>query len=60
MRWRKSSFSTDEAECVEVAYAAAVHLRDSKAPDAGQLQVPADSWHCALRSLSAGVGHARR
>lgn len=60
MRWRKSSFSTEEAECVEVAYSQGVQVRDSKAPDSGQLALSETSWHRALRSLSGPVGHSRQ
>nr|WP_130347809.1 DUF397 domain-containing protein [Herbihabitans rhizosphaerae] len=38
--WRKSSFSGNDANCVEVAFAPlAVGLRDSKNASAGQLAV---------------------
>ena len=51
--WRKSSFSSETADCVEIAYPevayseTAVGIRDSKNPDAGHLTVPAT----ALRAL---------
>ncbi|HVK22410.1 MAG TPA: DUF397 domain-containing protein [Actinokineospora sp.] len=50
--WRKSTFSGgSDAECVEVAYAAEVRLRDSKNPDAGSLAIPTPSWHTLLRAV---------
>ncbi|CRK59697.1 hypothetical protein [Alloactinosynnema sp. L-07] len=47
--WRKSTFSgTEQPDCVEVAYAAEVRLRDSKNPDSGTITIPASSWHNLL------------
>ena len=39
VQWRKSSYSGDNGNCVELAVVAAdrVAMRDSKAPDAGML-----------------------
>lgn len=52
--WRKSSFSDGaQADCVEVAYSTEVRLRDSKAPDAGTLRVPASSWASLLTEIPA-------
>jgi hypothetical protein len=52
--WRKSSYSTGEGECVEVAAlpAGAVSVRDSKDPDGPRLTL---SRH-AFRAL---LNHAR-
>lgn len=52
--WRKSSFSSETADCVEVAYLAAtpaVGIRDSKNPTGGHLTLPTT----ALRHLTAAV-----
>lgn len=45
--WRKSSYSTDQANCVEVAFgpgATAVGVRDSKNPTGPTLVFPATAW----------------
>ena len=49
--WRKSSHSAGEGDCVEVAIEHTVGVRDSKAPDAGQLTVSRQAWSAALRRL---------
>ncbi|GAA1953672.1 DUF397 domain-containing protein [Amycolatopsis minnesotensis] len=51
MTWVKSSYSgtSPESECVEVALGTQVTaVRDSKAPSAGNLLVPGESWHAFL------------
>lgn len=48
-RWFKSSYSPDKEDCVEVRLGAAVGVRDSKAPEAGQLAVSGESWAALLR-----------
>ncbi|WSE35146.1 DUF397 domain-containing protein [Amycolatopsis rhabdoformis] len=43
--WRKSSYSSGgEANCVEVAVAAAVGIRDTKARETGHLTVTPAAW----------------
>ncbi|MCX4916205.1 MULTISPECIES: DUF397 domain-containing protein [unclassified Streptomyces] len=51
LRWFKSSYSSDEGECLEVAHVGlqsgkvtAVHLRDSKNPAEPGLRVSARAW----------------
>jgi uncharacterized protein DUF397 len=42
--WRKSSYSATEGECVEVALASTVGVRDTKARHLGQLTVSRTAW----------------
>jgi hypothetical protein len=55
VRWRKSSRSTDRANCVEVAVAAdAVAARDSKNPHAATLVFPTARWSAFLGGVREG------
>jgi hypothetical protein len=48
--WRKSSYSADGSDCVEVGHG--IGIRDSKAP-AAHVQVSREAWDAFLRySLS--------
>ncbi|GAA1425338.1 DUF397 domain-containing protein [Streptomyces thermospinosisporus] len=51
--WRKSSHSGSEGgACVEVAtHPAAIHIRDSKTPDAPHLTVTPEAWSAILPLL---------
>lgn len=44
--WRKSSFSAEDSNCVEVAFGAG--LRDSKNPEAGHLTLRADAYRALV------------
>ena len=49
--WRKSSYSANAMDCVEIGRS--VGIRDSKAP-AAHLFVAPDSWSAFLLSVKAG------
>ncbi|WP_217545380.1 DUF397 domain-containing protein [Streptomyces sp. GbtcB6] len=45
LHWRKSTYSGDSSNCVEVATtSAAVHIRDSKTPAGLRLAVGSSAW----------------
>jgi hypothetical protein len=48
--WRKSSYSSQSGNCVEVArnLSGLVAVRDSKAPDVAKLLVPMEAWRAFL------------
>ena len=53
-RWRKSSYSDGQANCVEVMTAGVVAIRDSKSPDGTRLTFAADAWRRFTERLTAG------
>lgn len=54
-QWHKSSRSTNQGHCVEVAFGeSAVATRDSKAPDAGALVFGWARWSSFVAALSHG------
>lgn len=47
--WRKSSYTGDQGNCVEVAWPnQEVAVRDSKQPAGPTLAFPASTWHAFL------------
>ena len=53
-RWRKSSYSDGQANCVEVTTAGLVAVRDSKSPDGARLTFTPDAWRRFTERLTAG------
>ena len=53
--WRKSSYSGQSGNCVEVArnLPGLVAVRDSKEPDGARLAVSADAWQAFVRKVRA-------
>jgi hypothetical protein len=55
MKWRKSSYSSDDGNCVEVADLGAHRaVRDSKKPTGGHLTFPRDQWAAFTAGVRAG------
>ncbi|OYP17309.1 DUF397 domain-containing protein [Streptomyces sp. FBKL.4005] len=45
LRWRKSTYSPDGSNCVEIATTpTSIHIRDSKSPTAPHLTVATATW----------------
>ena len=53
--WRKSSFSSQSGNCVDVArnLSGLVAIRDSKQPDGAKLLVSQETWLVFIRSVRA-------
>lgn len=49
--WRKSSYSGDQTNCVEVALGSVVGVRDTKDRAAGALTLAAGSWSVFLAEV---------
>ncbi|MEV8114722.1 DUF397 domain-containing protein [Streptomyces xiamenensis] len=56
LSWRKSSYSNNEAVCVEVAdnHPHAIPVRDSKTPAHPHLLIPRGSWQAFVTHLKQG------
>jgi Domain of unknown function (DUF397) len=56
MLWRKSSYSSNEGECVEVAALpdGGRAVRDSKDPGGPVLRFTAEEWRLFLRRIQSG------
>ncbi|MFE6056766.1 DUF397 domain-containing protein [Kitasatospora sp. NPDC056446] len=54
--WRKSSYSAQQGQCVEVALGspAQVPVRDSKDPEGPTLAFPADAWSSFVIAVRSG------
>ncbi|MFI5588318.1 DUF397 domain-containing protein [Amycolatopsis sp. NPDC051758] len=51
--WRKSTYSGEETNCVEVRLAAVSQIRDTKDRAGGTLSVTTRSWEALLSGLGA-------
>ena len=53
--WRKSSYSSQSGNCVEVArnLPGLVAVRDSKDPDVGRLVVSREAWQVFMKKVRA-------
>ncbi|HUZ23521.1 MAG TPA: DUF397 domain-containing protein [Streptosporangiaceae bacterium] len=55
MNWKKSSYSTAQGNCVEVApVRGGIALRDSKDPDGPMLTFPEDTWRAFIGAVKDG------
>ncbi|WP_406113655.1 DUF397 domain-containing protein [Kitasatospora purpeofusca] len=54
--WRKSSYSAQEGQCLEVAdgISGRIPVRDSKNADGPALIFPAEAWRSFLSAVRAG------
>lgn len=59
-RWRKSSYSQNAGDCVEVApLARGTGVRDTKARPAGALLVAREEWGSFVAAVKADALHRR-
>jgi hypothetical protein len=60
--WRKSSYSSQSGNCVEVArnLPGLVAVRDSKAPDGAKLMVSQEAWRAFLTAYAPRTQSAAR
>ena len=56
MEWRKATYSAENGNCVEVASAGSVLIRDTRDRAGVTLSIPAQAW----RAFTARYGAARR
>ncbi|WP_310719449.1 DUF397 domain-containing protein [Streptomyces lydicus] len=51
--WRKSSYSTNGGECIEIAdgIPGLVPVRDSKVPEGAALFIPAPAWNTFITAV---------
>ncbi|HMG42747.1 MAG TPA: DUF397 domain-containing protein [Acidimicrobiales bacterium] len=55
MIWRKSTYSTNGTDCVELATdGERVYVRDSKSPDDGTVTLSAGTWRALLAGAKSG------
>ncbi|MFF7413784.1 DUF397 domain-containing protein [Streptomyces lydicus] len=56
-RWRKSSYSTNGGECIEIAdgIPGMVPVRDSKTPEGAALFIPAPVWNTFVTAVKSAA-----
>jgi hypothetical protein len=55
MNWQKSSYSTQQGNCVEVApLPEGAAVRDSKDPEGPALRFTADAWRAFVAGVKSG------
>ncbi|HKB31223.1 MAG TPA: DUF397 domain-containing protein [Streptosporangiaceae bacterium] len=60
MKWVKSSYSSNEGDCVEISpIPDGMAVRDSKDPDGPILRFSADAWRAFVREVKAGRREVR-
>ena len=60
IHWRKSSYSGDGSNCVEIATTPTViHVRDSKKPGGPSLAFPTAAWTCFIWHTTSPASSAR-
>jgi hypothetical protein len=60
MEWRKATYSAENGNCVEVASAGAVMIRDSQNREGLTLAIPAEAWRAfaaQVRGRTSRPGH---
>ena len=56
LKWFKSSYSDDEGgDCVEVAFASTIRVRDSKVPVSPELHLTAPAWAAFISAVQPGA-----
>ncbi|MFJ9694079.1 DUF397 domain-containing protein [Kitasatospora sp. NPDC101183] len=53
-RWRKSTYSSNGGNCIEVDDAHPGTVRDSKDPDGPALTFSVDAWHSFVTAVRTG------
>jgi hypothetical protein len=51
MEWRKATYSAENGNCVEVALASAVMVRDTQDRDGVTLSIPAGAWRAFTTTI---------
>lgn len=56
LTWFKSSYSDNEGgACLEIAFATAIHVRDSKVPASPELHIAAPAWKAFVSAVQPGA-----